>query len=157
MKRALLVLGSGACALTLALAPSCQGESPPLEAAQTPCEQFYQAYHEAVKELCDTQLPDCCACQCWDAAWGTFDLEAWYDWCVCTCDPEGAPATDQPCEGELLEAVEECLADLDACLEPFLEAVSGFCENNTIDDCVPGGDTDTDTDVDCDPPTGVTV
>lgn len=153
MRRALIVLGSVVCALASAQASSCQSESPPLvqPQSQTPCEQFYQAYFDAVKALCDTELPDCCACSCWEVAWGAFDLEAWIDSCVCTCDPEGAPATDQPCEGELLEAVEECLADLDACLAPFLEAAAGYCENNAVDDCVPGGDTD----VECDPPTGV--
>lgn len=113
-------------ALAWALAAaSCTAEH---DAKGDACQQVERARREAVDAYCAIEAQQCCFCACWGST-GYYDMETYLYDQSCECVAPPADETQgEDCEGEVLEEAEDCLDEIDACVEEFLAGKQLACE-----------------------------
>ena len=88
---------------------------------RSPCEKAGDERRDAIEDFCEDLETVCCYCKCFNQ--GKFYNN---DDDICTCiDPE--EDTDFTCEGPSLKEAENCLDDLESCIDNSLSVAESAC------------------------------
>ena len=130
MKKGMTLLLSALFVVSAVVVVACGDDD---DSAGDKCEQAGQAMLDAMDEACSGKDDECCYCQCYNSD-QTYDAMAYATDGTCTCedyattDADADGDVDTTCEGETLEAAEECLADVDACTQPMVDGQNAACD-----------------------------
>ncbi len=95
-----------------------------------PCEQQQQAIDDAISVYCTGKDDECCYCKCYNQG-----KQYTYADQNCECNDaevEGDGGTEETCEGEARTEAEECLKDVETCVESPVSVANAGCGMSSL-------------------------